>query len=399
MVYCLEHRVLDGLEKAFMDPYFTKGQEAHMRKFACTCGNVLYFENTLCLECKRSLGFVPSALRLAAFEPGGGGLWQSLSSEAPGAFRRCLNYSVEDVCNWMVPANDPEGLCYSCRLNGVVPNLGKSENRLLWFKVEQAKRRLLYTLLSLGLPIVDRRKDPESGLVFELKEDTPDGTDGRVLTGHHMGVITINIKEADPSAREEIRQKMNEKYRTLLGHFRHEIGHYYWDRVISGSGWIGGWREVFGDERADYQEALGRYYAEGPRKGWETDHISAYGTAHPWEDWCETFAHYLHLMDTMETAHEYGFSIHGEAIGHPSGKGREKAAEKDDGAPGFDNVLRHMVSLTLVMNALNRSMGMPDPYPFALHSGPVVEKLRFVHAVISEIANREKLRAYQVERI
>lgn len=370
-----------------------------MRKFACHCGNTLYFENTLCLDCKRTLGFIPSVLRLSAFEPAGGELWKSLAPDAPGEFRRCLNYSVQDVCNWMVPAESPDKLCFSCRLNNIIPNLDKRENRILWFKVEQAKRRLLYTLLGLGLPIVDRKEDPASGLVFNFKEDIPYAINGRVLTGHYKGVITVNIKEADPSAREEIRKRMNEKYRTLLGHFRHEIGHYYWDRVIDGSKWLDECRTVFGDERADYQESLRRYYAEGPRKGWEREYISAYGSSHPWEDWCETFAHYLHMMDTMETAHDYGFAIHGEAITDPSGLVKGEALASGAGCPAFDDILKHMISLTHVMNALNRSMGMPDPYPFTLLGAPVVEKLHFIHRVIYDISNQDKLRAYQVDRI
>lgn len=359
-----------------------------MRKFTCHCGNALYFENTACLRCSRTLGFAHDSLVLTAIEPAGEGLWRALAPETGGrVFRLCSNYSQEDVCNWLVPSGEGNRLCFSCGLNNIIPNLAKPDNRRLWFKVEQAKRRLLYTLLTLGLPVVGREADPEAGLVFNFMEDDEAvSSSGRVLTGHYRGSITINIREADESTSEKIKKRMNEKYRTVLGHFRHEIGHYYWDRLICGTKWIDGFRETFGDERADYRQALDRYYSGGRAPAWEKDFISAYATSHPWEDWCETFSHYLHMMDTLETAYDYGFAIHGETLTHPSEVLKDRTLTSDSGRPSFDKILENMVSLSLVMNALNRSMGVADPYPFSL-TGAVANKLRFVHYVISEAAN------------
>ncbi len=361
-----------------------------MRRFHCHCGAITYFENTTCLKCGRMQGFISSILTLSAFEPRGAGTWTPLDTiEAGKTYRMCANYDEAGVCNWMVPVIDNSSLCASCRMNKVIPNLLKADNRLLWFKVEQAKRRLLFTLFSLGLPIVGRDIDPDAGLAFSFKEDDPGAPGGQVFTGHYRGSITINIKEADPSAREEIRKRMNERYRTVLGHFRHEIGHYYWDRLVDGTHWVDGFRDLFGDERADYSEELRLYYQHGPRPDWEQNFISAYATSHPWEDWSETFSHYLHMMDTIETAYDYGFAIHGERMTHPSEVFTPRTYASGAEGPTFAKILEDMISLTLVMNALNRSMGMPDPYPFAL-TKPVVDKLHFVHDVVCEAARPER---------
>src|SRR5262249_50270393 len=155
-----------------------------------------------------------------------------------------------------------------------------------------AKRRLVYTLLALNLPLVSRQEDRESGLSFEFLADPADPAAPRVMTGHAGGVITVNVAEADDAERERRRLQMNEPYRPLLGAFRHEIGHYYWDRLIRGSARLAAFRETFGDERADYAEALDRHHAGGPPGDWQDRFVSAYASSHPWEDWAETWAHY-----------------------------------------------------------------------------------------------------------
>ncbi|MGB8274508.1 MAG: putative zinc-binding metallopeptidase [Alphaproteobacteria bacterium] len=369
-----------------------------MKNFRCACGNTVFYENTLCNSCSRRLGFLPDLGTLAPLEPleapgpGGaenGGRWRALVPGAASFYRRCRNDTEYQVCNWMVAAGDPNDYCASCRLNSMIPNLGDPRSLVLWFRVEQAKRWLLYTLQNLGLPIIGKAEDPAGGLAFEFLADAGssefcDTLDERqrITTGHRRGVITINIAEADPSAREQMRERMNEQYRTLLGHFRHESGHYYWDRLVNDTPWLQRFRDVFDDERADYDAALRRYYTWGPKAGWQQSFISGYAAAHPWEDWAETWAHYLHITDTLETAWDQGFSVRGRAVG-PQTMPAQWAAppSRADAAMSFDGMLADWTGLAIGMNALNRSMGLPDPYPFVL-ANPVIEKLRFVYDLI-----------------
>lgn len=348
-----------------------------MQTFRCHCGNTIYFTNTQCLVCGRLTGFIPARRTMSAFEPAGGELWRSLApASVAGLFRLCDNYAVQQVCNWVVSADDQHRFCESCRLNRVIPNLSDPKNHRLWFRIERAKRHLVYNLQALRLPIVDRSQDVEGGLAFQFMEDIqPVSGDGqryeRVLTGHAAGVITINIAEADPSAREEMREKMHEKYRTLLGHFRHEIGHYYWERLVNNDAWLPAFRALFGDERQDYDAALQRHYGS-PLAAWSDAFITQYASAHPWEDWAETWAHYLHMVDTLDTASAFGFGANGRAVEPP-----------DLSTADFDRLTAQWGGLTIAMNALNESMGLPPAYPFAL-APRIVNKLRFVHQVVRE---------------
>jgi hypothetical protein len=365
-----------------------------MKTFRCVCGNTLYFENTGCLACGRTLGFLPDHGVMTALEPAAEAGWRALHPAAGNrVYRMCKNYKEESVCNWMVSADEPQSLCRACRLNHIIPNLSEERNRVLWYRIEVAKRRLLYTLYALGLPVVGRDEEPDSGLVFEFLSDPEDahgfsaevGQNRRVLTGHHSGLITINVAEADSSAREGMREKMNELYRTLLGHFRHEVGHYYWDRLVRGTGWIENFRSLFGDDRRNYDEALQRYYANGAPPDWRQSFVSAYATAHPWEDWAETWAHHLHMVDTLETAHDFGFAIQGRPLLPPAAALREQqqlASVSEATGTSFEEIISDWGALTVALNAVNRSMGLPDAYPFVL-SPRTVEKLRFVHQVIT----------------
>lgn len=367
-----------------------------MKNYRCECGNTIYFENAQCLVCGRALGYLPEHGVLSALEPGAPGtdgvvLWRALApTGADGQryrqhYRKCANYREERVCNWMIPEADTHAFCASCRLNHIIPNLDEPQNRVLWRRIEEAKRRLLYTLYRLRLPVVGHEDDAEHGLAFEFLADAPsemEFTDdierqGRVTTGHRAGVITINLAEADPSARERMRERMNEQYRTLLGHFRHEIGHYYWERLVCDANCLEDFRVLFGDERADYDAALGGYYANGAPADWQINYVSAYAAAHPWEDWAETWAHYLHIVDTLETAHDYEFMLSGRSLGAPV----QRSERADDAV--FDRLLQDWAALSLALNSLNRSMGMPDAYPFVL-SERATEKLRFVHAIIEQ---------------
>ena len=353
-----------------------------MRTFDCPCGNKLSFENSICLNCGGQLGYIPGLQMIARINPARNNLWRAKTAHGDaGQFRKCVNYEEFNACNWLIPAGDPSSFCHACRLNSVIPDLSVDENVRLWFRIEQAKRRLVYTLDMLGLPVFGKHVDRNRGLAFEfLRDQSSDsgeflnelGGDQHILTGHKTGIITINIAEADPGARERMREQMSEGYRTLLGHFRHEVAHYYWDLLVRDSEYLERVRALFGDERQDYEEALSTYYANGPLENWPDSHISAYASAHPWEDWAESWAHYLHMADTLETANDLGLSIRGSGVEPlvPGNPGR------------LQLILEEWTELTNALNALNRSMGLPDAYPFAIGSG-AADKLWLIDEIIA----------------
>jgi hypothetical protein len=291
-------------------------------------------------------------------------------------YRLCGNYTSHAVCNWAIPEHDPNTFCPSCQLNEIIPVLSSEEAVDSWRRLEIAKRRLVYTLLQLGLPVQSREHNAQTGLAFAFKQDEADGT--RVLTGHCDGLVTINVNEADAPAREQTRVRLGERYRTLLGHFRHESGHYYWDRLIKDGPLLADFRARFGDEQLDYAEAVQRHYSS-PRMDWADGFVSPYATMHPWEDWAETWAHYLHMVDTLETARSYGLVLRPVPIG---GATSEDVAAQRLHFDDFDDLIAAWVPLTVALNSLNRSMGLPDMYPFVLAEG-VKDKLRFVHHVVA----------------
>lgn len=366
-----------------------------MQLFECNvCRQAVYFDNTVCTGCGHRLGFLPERLEVAALVPAGpasdargravpGGLWRVANEAGRPLYRQCRHYAVDAVCNWMVPHDDPDPFCRACRLNRTIPDLGVPGNARLWERLETEKRRLVYSLLRLGLPVVPRKHD-SAGLAFDfLADPDPEFREGRgVVTGHAGGLITINIAEADPAVRERMREAMAEPYRTILGHFRHESGHYYWDRLIRDTEWYAAFRGRFGDERADYDEALRHHYADGPPTDWQASFVSVYASSHPWEDWAETWAHYLHIVDTLDTAAAYGMDIVPRA--GPSARLRSESGHPAFDAyatPDLDSLIDHWLPLASALNSLNRSMGHPHVYPFVLNARAIA-KLTFVHRVI-----------------
>jgi len=353
-----------------------------MKLFACpSCKNVLYFENTRCEKCNRRLGYLPGLNTLSSLEPADSGAPDSSSEFVavdPAAegrrVRLCRNYEEYEACNWAVPAESTSPFCQSCALNEVVPNLETPESRQAWARLEAAKRRLLYSLSVLGLPVEAR--SITGGLAFAFKASTEEDP---VFTGHSDGLITINIAEASDPFREKTREQMGEPYRTILGHFRHEIGHYYWDRLIKNSPWLEPFGTLFGDHTLDYPEAQRRHYEQGPPTDWAARFVSAYASMHPWEDWAETFAHYLHMADTLETARAYGLAIAPRAV---SGAAIPSVTTRRLHFDDFDDLITAWFPLTNALNSLNRSMGLPDLYPFVL-SEAATAKLRFIHEVIA----------------
>ena len=358
-----------------------------MRIFHCDhCQNLVFFENFQCVKCQRALAYVPELMDLQSLDHAGENLWQCAGVDGrPRTYRLCENYIKHSVCNWAVPNDDPHSLCESCRLTQVIPDLNQPGHKEAWYRLEVAKRRLVYSLLYLMLPVVNREDDPEQGLSFEFLADNPPPPYAKeppqpVLTGHNQGVITINIAEADDAEREKRRLQLHEPYRTLLGHFRHEVGHYYWDRLISDPPDLEEFRTFFGDERADYAKALQNHYQQGAPADWQQRFVSAYASSHPWEDWAESWAHYLHMIDTLETAAACGLSLRPQRRGEPSLN--TVPQRRIAILASFDRMIEDWFSLTYVLNNLNRGLGMPDGYPFVL-STPAIEKLRFVHEIIS----------------
>ena len=301
--------------------------------------------------------------------------------EAP-AYRLCHHYVSTDTCNWAVEASDPNELCASCRLTRDIPNLSLEGRHVALYKMESAKRRLVFNLRELGLPLFEH--ETINPLRFSFLENLPD-QGCKVMTGHDHGHITINLAEADDVERVRSRQQLGEPYRTVLGHFRHEIGHFYWDELIAPQeARLNAFRELFGDEREDYGEALKRHY-EQPQADWAEEHISAYASSHPWESWAETWAHYMHMRAMIETADDFADSVR---LPGQDRKAARKARREEilrDTRPDFDQLILRWVPLSLALNALNRSMGMDDIYPFAL-SEVVRQKLRFVHDTVHDSA-------------
>ncbi len=347
-----------------------------MKLFECQhCGQLLYFENTRCESCERRLGYLPARETVTAVEPDGD-LWHALA-EPTGRYKFCAN-TVHDACNWLIGAENTEQYCAACRHNRTIPDLDNPENAERWRKIESAKHRLFYTILKLRLPLMTRAESPDDGLAFDfLSPDAPPPGHpaGPLMTGHANGLITLSLAEADDVERERQRTQMGEPYRTLLGHFRHEIAHYYWDRLIANSASIEEFRKIFGDERDDYGAALQRHYANGPPSDWHEHYVTAYASSHPWEDFAETWAHYFHMVDTLETARTFGLSVNPEVS-----KGADLATTIDfDPHNGtMERIIASWLPLTFAVNSINRSMGLSDLYPFVLPP-PVIVKLTFLH--------------------
>ncbi len=353
-----------------------------MKLFSCpVCSQTVFFENTQCLQCGRTLLYVPEREEMVAVEEflptkecrvikAGGG---------EESRRVCANWDLGGGCNWSTPGAEEEGaFCAACALNEVIPDLSQDGARPAWARAETAKRRLLFTLFTLGLPVTPRT-DGAVGLGFAFllpKEGGP-----AVMTGHAAGLITLNLAEADDAVRTRTRLEMGEAYRTLLGHLRHEVGHYYWDLLVRNTEWLTPFREEFGDEQGDYAAALERHYQEGPPPDWAERHVSAYASAHPWEDWAETWAHYLHLVDTLEIARSYGLAL------RPITSSGEVASDLVAGRPAgesFAAMVQAWIPATVALNSFSRGLGRNDLYPFALPPA-VLRKLEFVHRVVAAL--------------
>src|SRR5262249_16709064 len=136
-------------------------------------------------------------------------------------------------------------------------------------------------------------------LTFDVLSE--DAAEGPIVTGHSAGLIILNLAEADDVERESRRVAFREPYRTLLGHFRHEVGHFYWDLLVAETKLKAPFRLIFGDESRNYQDELRAYHDRVDRSYDHATFISEYASAHPWEDWAETFAHFLHIVSALDS--------------------------------------------------------------------------------------------------
>ena len=361
-----------------------------MRAFVCKrCRELVPFENRACANCGVLTGFDPVSSELEALEYSGAHLVPLGQGQGP-RWACCARCELVQ-CNWLVPATGAPQTCLSCRLTGNLPPDRDNAYRRAFTKAELAKRRLVFQLHQLRLPIIDREQDPRRGLSFQLL-----AADRHVVTGHENGVIAIDLNETDDSFREQTRAQFGEPYRTLLGHFRHEIGHYYWEILVAKRFQADGLsadsvslraeaRRLFGDDTEDYAGARQRHYANGARRDWGDRYVSAYAAMHPLEDWAETFAHYLHIWDAVQTAASFGVLVVGPVDDRTGRRDPAKASvpsEDTASLEGFDAVIADWSPLTLALNALNRSLGKDDLYPFELPPA-VTAKLAFVHRVIT----------------
>ncbi|HEX2594415.1 MAG TPA: putative zinc-binding peptidase [Rhizomicrobium sp.] len=349
-----------------------------MKVFSCqACGQLVYFENIRCERCGHVLGYLPDRETVSALEPMDGDAWKALAARGR-RYRFCRN-QADGVCNWLVPASSKEEFCAACRHNRTIPDLTVPENLSLWQRLEWAKHRLFYSLVRLRLPLANRVDDPAHGLTFDFLAEPPQSHGQQVMIGHDSGLITLAVREADDAERERVRSAMGEPYRTLLGHFRHEVGHYFWDVLVRDHNRVDSFRAVFGDESQDYGAALQNHYTNGSPPDWQNNFVSTYASAHPWEDFAETWAHYLHIVDTLETAGAFGVRVNTKR-----GFRTEFAAKIDFdpyAARSIEQLTNAWLPLAFAVNSLNRSMGQPDLYPFIL-SPVAIQKLGYIHDLV-----------------
>jgi len=349
-----------------------------MRKFKCSkCGGRVYFDNGLCLSCRSSIAFDPGGLVMAALEPAteGGGLYRKFGDADAGLVKYCAN-STYGACNWLTVTGDNNGLCEACDLNRMIPNLSEPGSMAKWAAFERAKKRLVYGFKRFGLPTSTNTTNGR--LTFDFARD--------VVTGHLEGLITVDMAEADAVERTKQRERFSEPYRSLLGHLRHESGHFYWDVLVESAGKLDRFRALFGDERQSYQAALHRHYANGPLPDWPQRFVSGYASMHPWEDWAETWAHYLHMVDTLDTAEAEGMEP--RAAGFAFGSVWPFRVYDVYQEESFDALMERWLPLTIAMNTLSRSMGHDDFYPFVIPA-PAYEKLGFIHWSIRSFTGRQ----------
>ena len=360
-----------------------------MNRFYCKCGSEVFFDNRFCQNCGVALGFDSRTLEMVPIEPSGREQYKSLDLSAR-SFKLCANGSEFSSCNWLLPEDDENEFCFGCRFNRIIPNqkiidVSPPANHQRWCRLEAAKKRLIYTLLELKIPISDGWTDAENGLLFDFMEDIESGSDAdskKITTGYANGIITINVLEADDVARVSARSALNERQRTILGHFRHESGHFLWDRLFTRLPLSSEFKNIFGDPAKDYQESLNQYYKCGPPSDWSNSFITAYASSHPLEDFAETWNHFLLIFDTVETAYAHGLT---------------------QMKPHIRNLMSSLDvwnDLVIALNQLTRSIGINDAYPFVINN-LANQKLNYVARLVESlhqetiVTEPKQIRLYQ----
>ena len=279
-------------------------------------------------------------------------------------------------CNWLVREDAPAGRCFACRLTRRRPAANDTVALEKLAKTEEAKRRLLLQLGDLGMPIVPWDVK-EGGLGFDLISSLSDGKP--VMIGHANGIITIDLAESLDDRREALRVRLGEPYRTILGHLRHEVGHYFQNVLLADDELWARCRALFGDERASYKDALARHYKLGAPSNWHDGFISEYATMHPWEDFAETFAHYLHITGTLQTAAVIGIHLDASVTNLRDTDVIPLVSYRDE---PIQRLLSDWEWMSQGFNRINRAMGFGDLYPFTI-VGPVRHKLAFIHDIVT----------------
>lgn len=349
-----------------------------MKVFQCgNCNHAIFFENVTCENCGHLSGYRAEDFKMLTFNFSS----DTLISDREGvAYKFCKNKEYQ-VCNWVLEKDSPEEFCSACQLNRTIPKLADADNFENWTHMEIAKHRVIYQLQKVGLSLPNKMYNDEEGLCFDFVSNK---SNPKLMTGHANGVVTILIREGNSVLREKARKQLSEPYRTLVGHLRHEVGHYFWDRLIRDyPDTLSEFRSIFGNDELDYSKALNTYYKNGAPENWQKSFISEYATSHAWEDWAETWAHYLHIMDMVETGYFFRLSV------KPVGK-KNKLKTRISFDPytveNFDKIIENCVPLSFAVNSMNRAMGVPDIYPFVI-SPVIVEKLRFIHRLLLPLRN------------
>lgn len=351
-----------------------------MKKFFCNCTAIIFFENNQCVSCGSELGWCPACKTMRTVISDNNGNYHCSEQSCGAALTKCYNHAVENVCNHFLLTESvtgaAEAFCDYCRFNETIPDLSVDGNREKWHRIEIAKRRLLYTLDMLNVPYGNSQDGFNTPLSFDFKGDTEKkrllwlnmGKHEQVFTGHADGKVTINIREADDVEREKARVSFGEAHRTVIGHFRHEMGHYFWDVLIKEK------QEeefitIFGDHNnPDYGTALELYYENGAVPGWQQNFISAYATMHPWEDFAESFAAYLDMVSVVDIA------FHTIPVN-----------PVDPLSAGFKEIADQYTQLGLLLNEMNRAVGLIDPVP-EVYTPAILHKIEFVHDLLRNTA-------------
>ena len=339
-----------------------------MHAFRCPrCRGLAFLESLTCPRCGTAIGIHLATQEMLEADPAGvehdGSRWVP-----------CSNRSWE--CNWLVEQGAEDARCFSCRLTRRRPEPDDTIALEKLAVTARDKRRLLLRLMTLGLPITPWY-ERQGGLGFDLLSSR--SGHGPVRIGHASGIITIDLAESLDDVRERLRVQLGEPYRTMLGHFRHESGHYYQWILVEQTDFITECRELFGDERASYSDAIARHYATGAPEGWREHHISEYATMHPWEDFAETWAHYLHITDTLGTLAAAGVDLSRRPM--PGVLTHDIVPRTSYAGVSSHEMLADWYWCSKLLNRANQAMGKGDLYPFTIVP-EVARKLDFVHRVV-----------------